>query len=123
MRVSLFNGDYMSTVSADRLRTRAAVLAAHAVVVLIGWAAGWSLFLVPSPSFIPMAPTTALAFLSLSLALVARLAAPASSPLLQASTVLAWVVATLALVNLAVPSLLDQIIGGDTGQFRRVRLG
>src|SRR6266566_916485 len=67
----------MSTASADRLRTRAAVLAAlvvaaHAGVVLIGWAAGWPLFLVPSPSFIPMAPTTALAFLALSLALVAR---------------------------------------------------
>ncbi len=118
----------MSTDRADRLRTRAAVLAAlvvaaHAGVVLIGWAAGWSLFLVPSPSFIPMAPTTALAFLALSLALVARLAVPASSPLRNAGTVLAWVVATLALVNLAAPSLLDQILGGDTGQFGRVRLG
>src|SRR5467141_1960664 len=118
----------MSTARAERLRTRAAVLAAvvvaaHAGIVLIGWAAGWSLFLVPSPSFIPMAPTTALAFLALSLALVARLTAPASSPLRTAGTVLAWVVATLALVNLAVPSLLDQIIGGDTGQFGRVRLG
>src|SRR6266566_4896993 len=89
----------MSTASADRLRTRAAVLAAlvvaaHAGVVLIGWAAGWPLFLVPSPSFIPMAPTTALAFLALSLALVARLVAPARSPLRNAGTVLAWVAAT-----------------------------
>jgi hypothetical protein len=118
----------MSTVSADRLRTRAAVLAAlvvvaHAGVVLIGWAAGWSLFLVPSPSFIPMAPTTALAFLALSLALGARLLAPEGSPLRSAGAVLAWIVATLALVNLAAPSLLDQLLGGDTGQFGRVRLG
>src|ERR1041384_1177086 len=118
----------MSTASADRVRTRAAVLAAlvvaaHAGVVLIGWAAGWSLFLVPSPSFIPMAPTTALAFLALSLALVARLVTPANSPLRNAGTVVAWVVATLALVNLAAPSLLDQLLGGDSGQFGRVRLG
>src|SRR5437867_1312172 len=118
----------MSTARAERLRTRAAVLAAvvvaaHAGVVLIGWAAGWSLFLVPSPSFIPMAPTTALAFLALSLALIARLVVPASSPLRNAGTVLSWVVATLALVNLALPSLLDQMLGGSTGQFGRVRLG
>jgi PAS domain S-box-containing protein len=118
----------MSTARADRLRTRAAVLAAlvvaaHAGVVLIGWAAGWSLFLVPSPSFIPMAPTTALAFLALSLALVARLVTAANSPLRNAGTVVAWVVATLALVNLAAPSLLDQLLGGDSGQFGRVRLG
>src|SRR5205809_1147742 len=56
----------MSTARADRLRTRVAVVAAglvtlHSVVVLAGWAAGWSLFLTPSPRFIPMAPTTALA--------------------------------------------------------------
>src|SRR6266478_9942522 len=118
----------MSTARAERLRIRAAVLAAavvaaHSSVVLIGWAAGWSLFRVPSPSFIPMAPTTALAFLALSLALIARLLAPAGSPLRTIGTVLSWVVATLALVNLAVPSLLDQLLGGSTGQFGRVRLG
>ena len=118
----------MSTARAERLRTRAAVLAAvvvaaHSGVVLIGWAAGWSLFLVPSPSFIPMAPTTALAFLALSLALIARLVAPASSPLRNAGTVLSWIVATLALVNIALPSVLDQFLGGATGQFGRVRLG
>src|SRR2546425_831211 len=128
MPVSLFNRGYMTTARAERLRTRAAVLAAvvvaaHAGVVLIGWAAGWSLFLVPSPSFIPMAPTTALAFLALSLALIARLVVPAGSPLRNAGTVLSWVVATLALVNLALPSLLDQLLGGSTGQFGRVRLG
>src|SRR2546426_2284103 len=128
MPVSLFNRGYMSTARAERLRTRAAVLAAvvvaaHTGVVLIGWAAGRSLFLVPSRSFIPMAPTTALAFLALSLALIARLVVPASSPLRNAGTVLSWVVATLALVNLALPSLLDQMLGGSTGQFGRVRLG
>ena len=118
----------MSTARADRLRLRAAVLAAlvvaaHSGVVLIGWAAGWSLFLVPSPSFIPMAPTTALAFLALSLALIARLVAPAGSPLRNTGSVLSWVVATVALVNIALPSVLDQILGGGTGQFGRVRLG
>src|SRR5882762_1149148 len=120
----------MSTARADRLRTRAAVfaalvVAAHAGVVLIGWAVGWSLFLVPSPSFIPMAPTTALAFLALSLALIARLVEPPppGSALRNAGAVMSWVVATLALVNIALPSVLDQIIGGGTGQFGRVRLG
>src|SRR5712692_319228 len=127
MPISLFNRTYMSTARADRLRIRAAVLAALVVaaysgVALVGWAAGWSLFVAPSPSFIPMAPTTALAFLALSLALVARLVTPAGSTLRNAGTVLSWTVATLALVNIAVPSVLDQILGGATGQFGRVRL-
>ena len=128
MRARLFNREYMSTASADRLRTRAAVLAAlvvavHSGVVLIGWAARWSLFLSPPPSFIPMAPTTALAFLALSLTLIARMLAPAGSPLRSVGTVLSWVVATLAVVNIALPSVLDQIFGGAAGQFGRVRLG
>src|SRR6266481_4404770 len=118
----------MSTARADRPRTRAAVTAAglvtlHSVVVLVGWAAGWSLFLTPSPSFIPMAPTTALAFFALSLALVLRLLAPTGSVLWSAGTVLSWVVATLALINLALPSVLDQMLGGGTGLFGSVRLG
>src|SRR6267378_2535873 len=130
MPVRFFNRESMSTARADRLRNRAAVLAAgvvgaHSGVVLIGWAVGWSLFLVPSPSFIPMAPTTALAFLALSLALIARLVAPPppGSALRNAGAVLSWAVATLALVNIALPSVLDQVIGGGTGQFGRVRLG
>src|SRR5467141_3183997 len=128
MPVRLLNREYMSTARAERMRIRAAVLAAvivaaHSGVVLIGWAAGWSLFLVPSPSFIPMAPTTALAFLALSLALIARLVSPAGSALRSSGTVLSWVVATLALVNIALPSVLDQVLGGATGQFGRVRLG
>jgi PAS domain S-box-containing protein len=117
-----------NTARAGQLRTRAAVVAAAAVtlnsvVVLAGWAAGWSVFLTPSPRFIPMAPTTALAFLALSLALIARLLAPRGSPLRNAGTVLAWVVATMAVVNVVLPSVLDQILGGATGQFGRVRLG
>src|SRR6266545_2467223 len=128
MLARLFNREYMSTASADRLRTRAAVLAAlvvaaHSGVVLIGWAARWSLFLTPPPSFIPMAPTTALAFLALSLALIARMLAPVGSPLRSVGTVLSWIVATLAVVNIALPSVLDQIVGGAAGQFGRVRLG
>src|SRR5258705_4876731 len=124
----LFNREYMSTASAHRLRTRAAVLAAvvvavHSGVVLIGWAARWSLFITPPPSFIPMAPTTALAFLALSLALIARMLAPAGSPLRSVGTVLWWIVATLAVVNIALPSVLDEIFGGAAGQFGRVRLG
>jgi two-component system, cell cycle sensor histidine kinase and response regulator CckA len=110
------------------MSSRPAVVAALVVVVhsggvLIGWAAGWSLFLTPPPSFIPMAPTTALAFLALSLALIARLRAPAGAAVRNAGTVLSWIVATLALVNIALPSVLDQLLGGATGQFGRVRLG
>jgi len=60
-----------------------------------------------------MAPTTALAFLALSLALIARMLAPAGSPLRSMGTVLAWVVATLAIVNIALPSVLDELFGGQ----------
>src|SRR5438105_4706206 len=128
MLVAFLNRGQMSTARADRLRTRVAALAAvivaaHSTVVLIGWAAGWSLFLVPSPSFIPMAPTTALAFLALSLAFLPRLLAPPGAALRNAGTVVSWIVATLALVNIALPSVLDQLLGGATGQFGRVRLG
>ena len=118
----------MSTARADRLRRRAAVVAAalvgvHGVVVLAGWTAGWPLFLTPSPRSIPVAPTTALAFLALSLALTVRLVAPAGSTQRNVGSVLSWVVATLALVNIALPSVLDQILGGATGQFGPVSLG
>ena len=118
----------MSTARADRLRRRAAVVAAalvgvHGVVVLAGWTAGWPHFLTPSPRSIPVAPTTALAFLALSLALTVRLVAPAGSTQRNVGSVLSWVVATLALVNIALPSVLDQILGGATGQFGPVYLG
>jgi PAS domain S-box-containing protein len=109
------------------LQTRAAavaagIVAAHSVVVLVGWAAAWPLFVHPS-RFIPMAPTTGLAFLALSLALGARLLAPPDSALGGAGVLLSWVVATLAVVNIALPSVLDQLLGGATGQFGRVGLG
>jgi PAS domain S-box-containing protein len=101
----------------------AAAVALNSVVTLAGWAAGWSIFLTPSPRFIPMAPTTALAFLGLSAALAARLLAPKGSALRNTATVLSWMVATLAIVNLVIPSLLDQLLGGGTGRFGQVQLG
>jgi len=118
----------MRTAGADRLRTRAAVVAAglvtlHSVVVLAGWAAGWSLFLTPSPRFIPMAPTTALAFLALSLALLSRMLAPRYRAARGGGVVLSWTVATMALVNIVLPAMLDQSLGGGAGQFGRVALG
>src|SRR5881392_3746410 len=68
----------MSTGPGYHVRDRAALLlaalvAVNSVIVLVGWSAGWSAFVHPSPSFIPMAPTTGLAFLALSLALTARI--------------------------------------------------
>ena len=111
----------MSTARVALVAT--ALVALNSIVVLIGWAAGWSVFLTPSPRFIPMAPTTALAFLALSLALTARRLAPRSSRLRTGGSVLAWIVATMALVNLGLPAVLDQILGGGTGQFGRVQLG
>jgi len=111
----------MSTARVALVAT--ALVALNSIVVLIGWAAGWSVFLTPSPRFIPMAPTTALAFLALSVALTARLLAPRSSRLRNAGSVLAWIVATMALVNLGLPAVLDQTLGGGTGQFGSVQLG
>src|SRR5260370_7981351 len=118
----------MSTARADRLRPRAAVTAAglvtlESVVVLVGWAAGWWLVLTPSPGFIPLAPTTALAFLALSLALLSRMLAPSHSTLRTLGVVLSWTVATMALVNIVLPAMLDQSLGGAAGQFGRVALG
>src|ERR1043166_7745162 len=118
----------MTTARAARIRTRVAVIAAslvtlNSIVVLIGWAAGWSIFLTPSPDFIPMAPTTALAFLALSAALGARMLAPRGSAVRNAGTALGWLVASMAIVNIVVPTLLDQALGGSTGQVGRVPLG
>src|ERR1051325_6809823 len=92
----------MTTARAARIRTRVAVIAAslvtlNSIVVLIGWAAGWSIFLTPSPDFIPMAPTTALAFLALSAALGARMLAPRGSAVRNAGTALGWLVASVAI--------------------------
>src|SRR6266851_9844894 len=118
----------MSAMPALHVRDRAAVLAAaivalHGIVVLIGWTAGWSPFVTPSARFIPMAPTTALAFLFLCFALVARIIGTRGTVLRHAGTVTAWVVATMALVNIGLPTFLDALIRGTTGQFGAVPLG
>jgi hypothetical protein len=52
----------------------AALVLAHGLIVLVGWWAGWLLFLAPPPRFVPMAPSTTLAFLALSSALLSRVA-------------------------------------------------
>jgi PAS domain S-box-containing protein len=101
----------------------AAVVALHSVIVLIGWASRWSVFLTPSPSFIPMAPTTALAFFALSLALSARVLARRPSTLHHAGTAISWLIGTMAIVNLVLPAVLDRLLGGAAGQFGAVRLG
>jgi two-component system, cell cycle sensor histidine kinase and response regulator CckA len=118
----------MSATPALEVRERAAVLAAavvalQGVVVLIGWAGGWSIFVAPSPRFIPMAPTTALAFLFLGFALIARITGNRQTVLRVAGMATSWLVATMALVNLGVPTFLDALIRGTTGQFGPVPLG
>jgi len=118
----------MSTEPGYQVRDRAALLlaalvAVNSVVVLVSWSAGRSAFVHPSPSFIPMAPTTALAFLALSLALAARILPSHWTAPRSVATVLACIVATMAVVNLAVPSMLDRALGGASGQFGSVQLG
>ena len=118
----------MSTEPGYQVRDRAvfllaALVAVNSVVVLVSWSAGRSAFVQPSPSFIPMAPTTALAFLALSLALAARILPSHRTALRSVATVLACIVATMAVVNLAVPSMLDHALGGASGQFGPVQLG
>jgi PAS domain S-box-containing protein len=101
----------------------AGIVAAHSVFVLFGWWAGWPLFTRPSPQFIPMAPSTALAFLVLALALLARVAWTDRRGVLVAAGAVAWTVAGLAIVNLAFPTRVDELLGGASGTFGRVRLG
>ncbi|HEV2671583.1 MAG TPA: ATP-binding protein [Gemmatimonadales bacterium] len=118
----------MSTEPGYQVRDRAALflaalVALDSVVVLTGWSAGWPAFAHPSAAFIPMAPTTALAFLALSLALTARILSTQWPVLRTVGTVLACLVAATAVVNLAVPSVLDHALGGPSGQFDRVQLG
>src|SRR5213595_1510554 len=93
----------MSTAPGYHVRDRAALLlaalvAVNSVVVLVGWSAGWSAFVHPSPSFIRMAPTTGLAFLALSLALTARILPPHWTVRGSGATVLACIVATMVVV-------------------------
>jgi PAS domain S-box-containing protein len=70
-----------------------------------------------------MAPSTALAFLVLALALLARVAWADRRGVLVAAGAVAWTVAGLALVNLAFPTRVDELLGGASGTFGRVRLG
>jgi len=56
----------------------AGVVATHAAVVLFGWWQQWRLFTQPPAGFIPMAPTTAAAFLLLATALLIQ--TPLNSP-------------------------------------------
>ena len=92
----------------------AGLVLAHGIVVLLGWWLGWSLFVNPPQSFIPMAPSTALAFVALAAALLAGG---------TWQRVVPWAVATVALANVILPTQLDQLLGGGAGQFGRVRLG
>lgn len=118
----------MTGTSRDPLRRRvagaaAAAVAVHGFIVLAGWGAAWSPFVQPSSRFIPMAPSTALAFVALSLALLTRLVAADRAAGRYFATVVPWVVATTAIVNLIVPAQLDQLLGGASGVFGRVPLG
>src|SRR3972149_8004826 len=100
---------------ADRaISLAAAVVAAHGVLVLVGWWAGWPLFVRPPQDFIPMAPSTALAFVMLGLALVGRRAGAAG--VRRAGSVAAWTVAVVSLVDPGFPAWLDHLLGGATGQ-------
>ena len=101
----------------------AGIVAAHSVVVLVGWSSGWQVFTRPSPRFIPMAPSTALAFLVLGLALLARRVWAARAGVRVAVAAGAWAVAGLAVLNLAFPARLDEMLVGAAGSFGPVRLG
>ncbi len=99
------------------------IVATHSVFVLVGWWAGWPLFSRPSPTFIPMAPSTALAFLVLGLALLPGVTGTERGGVRIAAAIVAWMVAVVALLNLAFPGRLDEVLGGAAGIFGRVRLG
>jgi PAS domain S-box-containing protein len=108
----------------DRVAAAAAVaVTLHGLAVLAGWWAAWPLFVTPPSSFIPMAPSTALAFALLGAALCARVVWAERAHVLGATALVAWMVAATALLNVAVPASLDQFLGGGTGQFGVVRLG
>ena len=93
----------------------AAVVITHGLLVLIGWWFEWPLFVRPPAHFIPMAPSTAAAFVLLGLAFVAR---PS-----RLAALLPWIVGGVALANFLFPTQLDLLLGGASGQFGRVRLG
>src|SRR5260370_36268107 len=101
----------------------AGIVAAHSVVVLVGWSSSWQVFTRPSPRFIPMAPSTALAFLVLGLALLALRVWAARAGVRVAVAAGAWAVAGLAVLNLAFPARVDEMLGGGAGSFGPVQLG
>ena len=68
-----------------------------------------------------MAPSTALAFGLLGLALVGRRAPAAGAR--RAGSVAAWTVAAVSLLGLVWPAWLDRLLGGASGQFGPVPLG
>jgi PAS domain S-box-containing protein len=101
----------------------AGVVAAHGAIVLVGWWAAWPVFVRPPQHFIPMAPSTALGFLLLGLALLTRVVWAERAGIRVASAVVSWTVAGVTFLNLAFPAWLDEILGGAAGDFGRVRLG
>ncbi len=101
----------------------AGIVAAHSVVVLLAWRSGWQVFTRASPRFIPMAPSTAAAFLVLGLALLTRGVWTARPRVRLAAATVAWVIAGVAVLNLAFPARLDQLLGGAAGSFGPVPLG
>jgi two-component system, cell cycle sensor histidine kinase and response regulator CckA len=101
----------------------AGLVALHGAWVLVGWAAAWPLFVSPPPTFIPMAPSTALALLLLGLAVLLEQVLVERPGARRTAATLAWLVAAAALLNVAAPGWLDAVLGGATGAFGRVRLG
>src|SRR5260370_40520567 len=90
----------------------ASIVAAHSVVVLVGWSSGWQVFARPSPRFIPMAPSTALAFLVLGLALLALRVWAARAGVRVAVAAGAWAGAGPSRLHLAVPPPGGEVPGG-----------
>ena len=101
----------------------AGIVVAHGVFALFGWWAGWPLFTRPSQHLIPMAPSTALAFAVLGLAVLTCVIWARRAGALVTVALAAWMIAGVAVLNLAFPARLDEMLGGAAGTFGRVRLG
>jgi PAS domain S-box-containing protein len=102
------------------------VVAAHGLLTLAGWALGWRLLTAPPPAFIPMAPTTALAFLLLGGGVLgvgsARLGARRGA-LIAASLVLVLAVLSFLARTGAMSWAPDQLFPRVRGSFGAVPLG
>jgi len=101
----------------------AAAVSAHGAFVLVGWWAGWRTFTSPPPTFIPMAPSTALAFLILGVTLLVSMIRRDGAETRGAVTLVGWALALAMVLNLVIPERLDAFLGGATGQFGSVALG